>query len=418
MKRLGSRGIVAAVVALTGVAGAPQPSALGDPPDPLVVLWVIDGLEPSVVSAATMPALTGLASDPAATTHVWRRTQAAMIAETYPNHVTMATGAWGDTSGVPGNTIWDGSRFVDPEPGDVRVETLFDRVEDERPGLRTSLVAGDPDVAAILAHEPVDTVWDPLTAPLRLPVVDYPLDGEVVNEAVARVKAGDDFVFMNTQMVDTFGHFSGPAGELTRVAMTEVDRQVARLVAHLRSAGRWGNTVLFVVSDHGMALTPQKTSLTVWLWLHGVFDWQVVAAGSVAQAAKPGATPGEARSVRRLLACAPGVDAAYATGGQLARARPGWHLDDPRVGDVVVVAAPGWSFAELFDLTPGTHGHPAARRNWMMVTGGHPRLRAGDDVRHVARQVDLAPTIASLLRVAPPADSQGRVLTEAVAPTP
>jgi hypothetical protein len=83
---------------------------------------------------------------------------------------------------------------------------------------------------------------------------------------------------------------------------------------------------------------------------------------------------------------------------------------DPRVGDLVIEAAPGWS-ADAWVIAPpnGRHGSTGERAA-AFVAG-----RAGD-VGHrgrpwprqvLLRHIDVAPTIARLLGIDPPSGSEG-----------
>lgn len=411
------------VLLLMGLAPAPDvsPARAVEGGEPLVVLWVVDGLEPSTVSAATMPTLASLVDGTFgdASTHTWRNTRGVMISETYPNHAAMMTGVDGTVNGIPGNTIWDGSRFRDLGPEDLTAETLFDAVEQDRPEIHTAIAVGDPSIDELFSAEPYDSRWDPRRAQLTLPIAGYPLDEEVVSAALAQISSGADLVFMNTQMVDTFGHFSGPTGSLTRLAIREADRQIGRMIEALRNSGLWARTFLFVVSDHGMETTPDKFLLPLALLLQGDTGWQVDAHGGTALLAKPGATPEESAAVAERLLRWRSVAEALPTGGPLEAAHPDWKLDDQRAGHIVVTAKPRMHLVgfDILDwLATGTHGSPTARDHWLMLTGGSPSITPGDDTSHLAGNVDLAPTIAWILGVPAPAASEGRVLSEAVSP--
>lgn len=416
-------GLVILAVVMCVQTGAPASAAAGTETAPLVILWVVDGLEPSAVSPSTMPGISALVSgeDPGAPTHTWRNTQGIMVSETYPNHAAMLTGADGIANGVLGNTIWDGTRFRDVSAADLTAETLFDTLDANRPEVGTAIAVGDPSIDDLFAAEPYDMRWDPRHAKFELPIAGYPLDAEVASAAIEQVEAGADFVFMNTQMVDTFGHLSGPTGSPTRQAMREVDRQIGHLIATLRAAGTWDRTLLFVVSDHGMEPTPNKFLLPLALLLQGDSGWRVDAHGGTALLAKPGATPEQSASVAQRLRRWSAVSEAHATGGPLDTAHPDWRLDDPRAGNIVVTARPGRQFVG-FDflswLAAGTHGGPGARDHWLMLTGGSPLIAPGDDATNLAGNMDLAPTIASLFGVPAPAQNSGRVLTEALSAAP
>ncbi|MCC7075901.1 MAG: alkaline phosphatase family protein [Acidimicrobiia bacterium] len=414
-------GLVILVCLLCAQAGAATSAVADTEPAPLVILWAVDGLEPSAVSPATMPGVSSLVAgtDPDAPTHTWRNTRGVMVAETYPNHAAMLTGADGLGSGILGNTIWDGSRFRDVSAADLEAETLFDTLAAERPEVDTAIAVGDPKIDDLFRDEPYDMRWDPRHAKFTLPIAGYPLDSEVTSAVLGQIEDGADFVFVNTQMVDTFGHLSGPRASTTRQAMREVDRQIGRLIGALRTMGEWDRTLLFVTSDHGMEATPRRFLLPLALLAQGDTGWKADTHGGTALLAKPGATPAEAAAVAERLHRWSAVSEAHATGGPLDAAHPDWRLDGPRAGNVVLTARPGHQLVG-FDfmgwLATGTHGGPGALDHWLMLTGGSPMIVPGDDSVHTAGNRDLAPTIASIFGVPAPAQGSGRILSEAVAP--
>src|SRR5437867_1812020 len=148
------------------------------------------------------------------------------------------------------------------------------------------------------------------------------------------------------------------------------DAAVARLLDDLHSRGRWGRSVVIVTADHGMSAvdpTPERPqpaiSLGPVLREAGVGGVAVVADGGVEHvyaervaacattvgdaeetlarvAALARATPGVAETLARLPV--PGVPALDAV-------HPGWHLDHPRTGELLLVAASGHLFVDPFN---------------------------------------------------------------------
>jgi arylsulfatase A-like enzyme len=82
-------------------------------------------------------------------------------------------------------------------------------------------------------------------------------------------------------------------------------------------------------------------------------------------------------------------------------------------GDLMVVAKPHWIFG--FPTGKGTtHGAPYAYdTNVPLIVMGKPWVKSGHYGQY-AEVVDIAPTLAYLLNVRPPAGAEGRVLTEAL----
>jgi hypothetical protein len=84
-----------------------------------------------------------------------------------------------------------------------------------------------------------------------------------------------------------------------------------------------------------------------------------------------------------------------------------------RSGDLEIILEPFW----IRQATGTAHGSPYNYDAHIPLVLRGPRIKAGTYADHVALN-DLAPTLAALLDVEPPAGSSGRVLTEALAPAP
>jgi len=62
-------------------------------------------------------------------------------------------------------------------------------------------------------------------------------------------------------IVDTMGHHHGPDAPQTLEATRSVDASIGRLVEGLKARGLYENTILVVVSDHGMANVPDGQTM-------------------------------------------------------------------------------------------------------------------------------------------------------------
>ncbi len=274
---------------------------------------------------------------------------------------------------------------------------------------------------------------------------DFTLD--MARELVRREGLGQgevpDLLAINLSSNDYVGHAYGPDSPEVLDAAVRTDRQLADFFAFLDQAvpGGLGGVLLAVTADHGVAPVPgaaREAKLPA-----GAFDEEAVAAAAerALQAAYgPGkwvtalveanlyldlaaldahqvqhaaAEDAAAAAVGRL----PGIYAAYGRTrileGRLPRTDVGDRIErsfHPRLsGDVVLVSEPFWVPGKL---SGATHGTPYAYDTHVPLLLAGPGIRPG---RYAARvsTLDLAPTLADLLGVLPPAGSEGRVLAEA-----
>src|SRR2546426_2589724 len=108
-------------------------------------------------------------------------------------------------------------------------------------------------------------------------------------------------------------------------------------------------------------------------------------------------TPGVAEVLARLPVS--GVPTLHA-------AHPDWHLDHPRTGELLLVAASGHQFVDPFNPGEanlhGNHGGPEDLAVPLVVTGGWTGLRAAPRGTPPPGAVDVAPTITALLGLRAP----------------
>jgi hypothetical protein len=359
-------------------------------------------------------------------------------------------------------------------PECLRAETFFQSVS---PGVVTAGIFGKPKLARIFAGRSggrydADYLWTPCIdgeaspyckqVPAR-PNDDYALfDRDVMDEVLRSVRDGvrgdgrtftgagarPQLTFVNLPGVDSSGHGVG-RGPTYDATVGQADSQIQRFVQQQKELGLWGRTVLFVLSDHSMETTPNKSSLTARFTGAGISssDYTVVQNGSAAFVyVNDARSAGRFELLKRLREAAigqsvaplsgpPAAEAWYrepnpADGGSrftVAARHPAWHLSGSgRIGDLVVTAiAPDGAFNEPNPLT-GNHGGPQTRDNFLAVIGGGPLVKrqaiAGavdplfDDTERnpgQAENVDVAPTVARLLGERAPAQSAGRFLAEA-----
>lgn len=459
----------AALVGLAAVLAGVGPAASAQDADEVrVVHLVIDGLHPAQVGPLT-PVLAELKA-----TGVWYdQARAVMASETLPNHVSMATGAYPEVTGIPGNEgraeVGD-TAPAEPDLGQpdlIEADSLTRTIERVCPDLRTVTVFSKEYVHRAFAEDGADADFP--QEMFNIPESGHALDTVTVGYILAELaQEAPDYLFANLGDVDRAGHIdatgaSGIPAE-QRAALQQTDALIGSIVAELRAQGLWESTVLIVNSDHSM-------------------DWSVPvdASSAVDLAAALGADPGTTgrffvsenggaglvyllepdasdadevlRTARELLVELPGVhEALYRDpnpldpGGDLDAVHPDWRLRTPRVGELFVTVLPGHKVGSpTGNPLPGNHGHALTRHAAMLVTGGWDGLAAPtvieadpalvdtetfDDTAALpgqAESVDIAPTAGWLLGVPDPRAPltggegpqwQGRVLTEAFARQP
>jgi arylsulfatase A-like enzyme len=407
---------------------------------PHVVLVVVDGLGAAMATPARMPRLFAAVAAEPAHASVFHAARAVMPARTNPNHVSLLTGVHPGAHGITGNAYWSGVPGAPPArlgaAALIEVETLITVIETDTPARRTVSAFGKPKLARLLAAVPgrqraADVAWSPetLAAARRDRDTGYARDADTMAALVAAIReAPADFAVVNLADVDRTAHARGPGAAETAAAVAGADTAIGVLVDALRAAGEWARTVLIVTADHGftdVAPTPARPDPVIVFGRRladaGVAGIVPVADGGVehvyagagplaaarlaAAAALARATPGVAEVLARTPV--PGVPA-------LAAAHPGWHLDHPRTGDLLLVAAAGFVFVDPWDPVDarlrGNHGGPADTIVPLVVVGGSPALRAAPADAAPPSAVDVAPTVASLLGVRLPRRLDGAPL--------
>ncbi len=208
--------------------------------------------------------------------------------------------------------------------------------------------------------------------------------------------------------VDGAGHRTGPASPAVAEAVEQVDADLGRLLDGIDALPHRGAVSVVLVSDHGMGAVRPGGMID----LSGAADLR----GVRAVVTGPGANlfvaggPARARAVRDDVN--DGTGGAGLTGGRayLRNEVPAAlrYRANPRIGDVVVVADPGF----MFDF--GSPPPPAGMHGW---DPRHPDmhgifLASGPDIGPGQRigpveSVDLYPFLARLLRLAPNPDVDG-----------
>jgi arylsulfatase A-like enzyme len=403
MKQGSGRAFALAVLLLiAGGTGAAEPL-------PTVVMLSWDGLRhdyPDLHSTEVpLPALARIATDGVRA----RRLTPVFPSNTFPGHVSLATGTYPDRHGILDNVFFDRVKGVyryDPDANWIDAEPLW--IAAERQGVPTATyfwVGSESD-------------WRGRGTRYRI----APFDGdrpesEKVDQILAWLALPEDqrprLIMSYWSGADDAGHHYGPDSGEVRRALVEQDLQLARLLDGLDAARAWSHTTLLLVSDHGM--TERGASLD----LEGVLQASGVGARVLGAAvAQVFLDDPDQLAVAQVAASSLGHVRVY-RGDELPET---FRMRHPtRTGDLVVIAEPPYTLSrpagmegrlmtalQYLGRSFGIHGYdpqlPDMGGVFMAMGRGVPAdLELGE-----VRQIDVAATVATLLGIAPPAQAEGR----------
>lgn len=359
------------------------------------IVLSLDGVNPECVTPEVMPSLFALGEQGGMAPNGGR---CDLPAVTYVCHATLISGTYPATHGLTSNLA------ASPRPGvvpgwagetRVRTPTLFAALQEA--GLRSAAVCGDQHLVRTMGAQDASVAWPPHGV---LPHGTATCaSGYATNDAVrphlldAVADSALSFVFGHLNETDTWGHRLGPVHPTTLRAYSAADTIVAEVAELL--APTWDDTVMIVVSDHGMELAREGDPVDLLADPELIPLWsEVVSDGGVALARLQEGVEAEA------------LDAALAGHASIA----GW---EPLYAGVVLVAGEvGVRFATgPAKHVRGVHGGPGTTRNLAVVAGGHPAVAriAGQIAVTPPHLADWAPTIAGVLGVEL-AEAKGRDL--------
>ncbi|MEM1230101.1 MAG: ectonucleotide pyrophosphatase/phosphodiesterase [Pseudomonadota bacterium] len=375
---------------------------------PTVILLSWDGLRHDYPDRATLPALARMARDGARAL----RLQTVRPSDTFPSHVSLATGTYPDRHGIVGNHFIDRklgrysmsseTRWLQAEPLWIAAErqgvpaaTYFwvgSEADWRGQGTRYRVAPFDPDrpeadkVAQILA-------W------MALPEAERP-----------------GLIMSYWRGADRIGHRFSPDSARVTAQLQAQDAVLSDLLAGLDELDRWDEVTVLLVSDHGMTATGELLPIRTALTDAGIAA-QIVGSALAQIFLEDPAQIDIARKV--IESVHPAIE--VHTGTTLP-AR--WRLQHPeRTGDLVVTVPPPFILTgpagmegrmagamRFFGWRFGGHGYDPALPDmgaafFALGAGVTPGLTLS--TVHVT---DVAPTVAHLLGIEPPAQSEGAVI--------
>ncbi len=330
---------------------------------------------------------------------------------TFPGHVSMATGTYPDRHGIVDNIFLDREQGLYRNRADanwLQAEPLW--IAAERQGIPAATyfwVGSETDwhgqrarfrVAPFDASRPEADKVDQILAWLGLPRGERP-------RLIMSYWAGMDHV----------GHDYGPASHRVRSQLEAQDLQLGRLLAGLDAMKAWSYTTLLLVSDHGMTETGRFLDLRGVLAENGI--GAKVFGSPVANVFLDDPAQLEMATIAiralgpvqvyegPLLPAELRLRHPTRTGDLVVSVGPPYVLQRPQGLEgyfVGMLYALGWSF--------GGHGYDPALPDMGGVFMAMGRgIAPGLEIAQ-AHQIDVAPTVARLLDIEPPLQSEGRLI--------
>jgi arylsulfatase A-like enzyme len=389
-----------ALTALEPRAAAPARDA-----EPIVVLLSWDGVRHDYPDRVEMPALARMAREGVRA----GRLVPVLPSNTFPGHVSLATGTYPDTHGIIDNHFLDRQRGVYRYSADadwLEAEPLW--IAAERQGVPVATyfwVGSESDwrgqgtryrISPFDSGRPEDEKVDQILQWLALPEPERPR-----------------LVMSYWSGADSAGHDHGPESSEVMERLEQQDRQLQRLLAGIDAAGLWSRTTVMVVSDHGM------TEMGRYLDIRGALADAGIAARVIGSAVANVYLddPGQAQDAVQVIEA---LDPARAF--TVADLPTGLRLAYPgRSGDVVALTEPPYTFSRPrgmagyaqtllhhLGISFGGHGYDPRHPDMGAIFFALGRGIPADLVVPEVQQVDVAATVARLLAIDPPRQSEGR----------
>lgn len=429
-------------------------------PRPRQVVIVVDGLRPDYVTAGSMPRLTALGARGV----VFTKHHAVFPTVTRVNGASFATGAYPDTHGLMGNSVYvprvDPVRFLDTADRQTlsrtaevegRLLTATTLAELLKAAGQRMFVASSGSAGSALLNDPTlsggtmihpdfvvpETLKGDLAGIGAPPVGEgqamardrYVVDA-YLKVGLARVRPSVAVLWLGS--LDATAHAKGIGGPDAIAVLKHLDGEIGRIEDGLAAAGLRDSTDIWVTSDHGFSTHTGAVDVASLLKPLGRLlpdGTPSIVTGGGAIYVRDGEA-GTIAAIVRVLQQTPGIGAIFtraAVSGRFDGSVPGTLSFDvarwQHARSAQILYSPDWSDAANATGVRGTvraggaagHGSssPWDVHNTLIAAG--PSLQRGLVIDTPSANVDVMPTIAALLPLEVPATVQGRPLTEAFA---
>lgn len=454
----GARALVGATLGIVGalacLAAAQAPLA---PAARRHLVIVVDGLRPDDVTPEVMPALVALGRRGV----VFTRHHSVFPTVTRVNGASIATGAYPDTHGLMGNSVYlprvDAARFLDTASRDalLRVIGVEGRLLTARTmgevirasgrqmlvissGSAGSAILNDPTLDGVMLHadftvpesrrEDLRAIGEPPSKDGPAAARDrYAVDA-LLKIGLPRVDPAVTVLWLGA--LDATSHANAPGHPATVAVLQQVDHEIARVQEGLSAAGLLDAFDIWVTSDHGFSTHTGAVPIDDLIAPYA----GAMADGTPAVVAGSGAIHVRQGGDATVSAIVRGLQARAGVGAIFTRARTPGSPDGVVPGtlsfDVVrwqharsgqILYSPDWTDAPNAHGAKGVaasggvagHGSSSPRDVHNTLIAAGPDLRRGVTIDVPTSNVDLAPTLLGLIGLDVPSTMQGRPLDEA-----
>ncbi len=362
---------------------------------------------------------------------------------TWPNHTAMVTGVDAARHGllVNGTLVRTGSwppvrvePWI-PQPQMVHVPTIYDAVHDA--GLTTAQI----DWVAIKSAPSI--TWDFPEVPAVEGVIEQEMiragltdQGSIAQFTKANILRRDqiwadaaihilkahqpNLMLLHFLSLDSTHHTYGPNSLAGTAAIAFLDACVARVLDGIATAGMSDRTTVMIVSDHGFKPVKNQLHIGNAIAEAGLQNEVFLPEGGFAMLyVKPEHAAATIATLRQKLAVTEGVAEVAGPERFPALGLP-LQSADPQMADLMVYPKPGYAFAAVtgsavstpVPSTSGAHGYlnTDPELDAIFIASG-PGIKPGVVLERM-RNVDVAPTIGSVLGVKMNPDISGRTLTD------
>jgi predicted AlkP superfamily pyrophosphatase or phosphodiesterase len=378
--------------------------------DPIVIVLSWDGMRHDYLDRADFPALSRMERDGVRA----ERLIPVFPSSTFPNHVALATGTYPDRHGIVNNVFRDRERGIysySKEADWLEAEPIWCAAE--RQGVK----------AATFFWVGSETDWNGRGATLRKTPFDADIgEAEKVDQILTWLDLPESerprLIMAWWHGADGVGHRAGPQHPEIVEQIAEQDGHLAQLLEGIDARNLWARTTLLIVSDHGMTPVREVIDVRGPLEAAGI-EADVFPGAATAQIFL--ADPEQKAAALQVVSQIPDVDV---------------HADGPppelrmthanRNGDLMLITTPPRTFYQVgalqragiwvgttfLDWQTGLHGyHPDLADMHAILLAMGRGVPKGSRIGAV-HATDVAPTIAHLLGIEAPAQSEGTRIGE------
>jgi predicted AlkP superfamily pyrophosphatase or phosphodiesterase len=328
------------------------------------------------------------------------------LSNTFPGHVSLATGAEPQVHGIVDNVFFDREKGLYAYNGNadwINAEPLW--MAAERQGVK----------AATYFWVGSESDWRGQGTSYRM----APFDGsrpeaDKVDKMIEWLDLSEDMrprlIMSYWRGADTVAHVKGPDHADVAAEIADQDQELARLLGAIDQRNLWPRTTLIIVSDHGMTRVTESVEIKTALEEAGL-DVRVTGGSAAQHLFLKQAS--DRQAVLNILARQPHIKVYESDAIPAPLAAPN------RTGDIVITTTPPYTFdradslldkaivfvSPLFGWEKGSHGYDPSLADmggiFFAMGNGVTKGKRIDDIH----QLEVAPTVTRLLGIQAPSSA-------------